>query len=679
MRFSWKSKAHSACHAMAKGIATAAMITGLALPLTEGCMSGKEHPTETAPAVSRVLDGGAPSDAGAALDGGPSQNQLIILTRPMFEQGLERLAQARTAEGFNVTVVDYDDLPAAGRDSPERIREFLKTAKQPEADSYLLLVGDVDFSETLDYTVDQPWEIPVRYLSVHGAPYANTIDALPTDQYYASLSGSWDDNGNGIFGELGQPGVPDEFGFSADFKVGRIPVRTVDQLDAALNVILSWAPKDYPVHSVFQSGDCAAPSDGIKSAIAGRQIGQASELGVHICLDDGGGDIAQFMNSDGTDLMSSFSEGSLGRIIYSGSSGYYLNSDGTSSVISKPAVFMVYACYTNAFDWLDTQQDGNPPISLSKELFLSGQAAAYVGATREIPDSDSGFDVFPYGYLHSQYRMGDALYAYKEWRSSHEALSDRQKEQFLNFSLLGDPTMLFAKRPSVTLSVPESVVSGGQRSPSQVGVTLSNATGTAQSGTLENPVLISGGGDTLSSDAQLSSVQLGPYSTQAVQAQAQYSIYNNGSYSDTAFTLGFANADGSAYSAAESIAYSGHLYSAPESLINVTAGAILRFQVKVLYGIDEVVQLASYYYPGCTGSCGPLSMPGTPQPNINGFYTILYTNMDLSQGRDASFAVTMPAQVGDAGSGTAYIMTYFCNSTSDCYIATTTPYAPSND
>jgi len=111
--------------------------------------------------------------------------------------------------GLHDTVVTTEAIYAGqtGRDNPEKIRNFIKYAYQNWQTTFVLLGGDV---EVVPHRLAYPGH-------VSGNPPWN--DTIPCDLYYSDLDGTWDANGNNIFGEMG-----DGADLAPEVYVGRAPV-----------------------------------------------------------------------------------------------------------------------------------------------------------------------------------------------------------------------------------------------------------------------------------------------------------------------------------------------------------------------------------------------------------------------------------------------------------------------
>ncbi|MCP4708672.1 MAG: hypothetical protein GY869_08615 [Planctomycetes bacterium] len=122
----------------------------------------------------------------------------LAVTRPIFVSTLEPLAQKRTADGFHVVI------------STEPIDDAI--ASCPHEPNYLVIVGDYQKNYQ-----DEPWFMPTRIRKFYQFNYGQR------DVYAADP----------LWGDLNNDLVP-------DLPVGRIPVRTTEQLQLVINKILTY-------------------------------------------------------------------------------------------------------------------------------------------------------------------------------------------------------------------------------------------------------------------------------------------------------------------------------------------------------------------------------------------------------------------------------------------------------
>ncbi|MFH0880478.1 MAG: C25 family cysteine peptidase, partial [Lentisphaerota bacterium] len=73
-------------------------------------------------------------------------------------------------------------------------------------------------------------------------------DEMPTDLYYGGLNSTWDENANGIYGEVNYSGALDEGDMAFDVIVARIPVRTSTQASDYIGKLRSYELRAAPAH-----------------------------------------------------------------------------------------------------------------------------------------------------------------------------------------------------------------------------------------------------------------------------------------------------------------------------------------------------------------------------------------------------------------------------------------------
>lgn len=157
----------------------------------------------------------AKTPAAADITGGTAD--LLIIAHPNFiNNDLNRLVQARQAQGYTVKVVNVNDVYAqfgGGIFDPQAIRDYLGYAIDKMGVEYVLLVG----ADTYDYRNYSG----VGSISFIPSLYANTLDPVklaPVDPLYTDVDG---DN------------VPDR-------AIGRFPVRTAAELKLMVDKTLLY-------------------------------------------------------------------------------------------------------------------------------------------------------------------------------------------------------------------------------------------------------------------------------------------------------------------------------------------------------------------------------------------------------------------------------------------------------
>ncbi len=144
-------------------------------------------------------------------------------------------------QGYNVYVVTEDEYGyATGQQRAVNIRNWLKNNYIAKNIYYVLLIGNPDPDNPASST-DSYGDIPMMMVwpKVGGSSYYDA-NKTPTDYFYADLTGNWDLDGDGYYGEWSDDTGPGGVDYTADVYVGRIPVYNNDYttLDNILSHIM---------------------------------------------------------------------------------------------------------------------------------------------------------------------------------------------------------------------------------------------------------------------------------------------------------------------------------------------------------------------------------------------------------------------------------------------------------
>ncbi len=169
---------------------------------------------------------------------------LYIITPRNLIGLLSEYIRERRIRGFDVQVETLEHIVTTfpGRDLQEKIRNYLKSIKRNDTKQYVLLVGD-------------EYKIPPRFLYAFDcrAQHHPDENMIPSDLYYADLDGSFNADGDTLFGE-----VTDTVDLYPDLVVGRIPVRDPQQLTNYLAKVRAYenladSLQDYLLDYVFMA------------------------------------------------------------------------------------------------------------------------------------------------------------------------------------------------------------------------------------------------------------------------------------------------------------------------------------------------------------------------------------------------------------------------------------------
>jgi len=171
------------------------------------------------------------------------------------EYTFQDLVQSKIDKGLNAIIVTVEEIEACPEyhwngvygdgnpiydDAQCHIRNFIKDAYENWETQYVLLGGDAD-SENLGGESENTI-IPVRLLN----DSVNLTDEIPSDLYYGCLDGTFDANGNGIYGEYNS--ITDEdvdyADLLAEVYIGRAPVDSESEVSHFVRKTLVYEQTD---------------------------------------------------------------------------------------------------------------------------------------------------------------------------------------------------------------------------------------------------------------------------------------------------------------------------------------------------------------------------------------------------------------------------------------------------
>jgi len=155
--------------------------------------------------------------------------QLLVVTDAQFVPAFEDLRYLYLIRGLKMKIVSTDSIyraqPAATH--KESVRNFIIQEYRNHGIEYVLLGGDVEW---------------VPYCGFYCAVQSDQIyqdDNIPADLYYSALDGTWNDDGDDKWGEIGEDDL------LPDVAVARLPFSTADELQRMLHKVVQY--QDHPV------------------------------------------------------------------------------------------------------------------------------------------------------------------------------------------------------------------------------------------------------------------------------------------------------------------------------------------------------------------------------------------------------------------------------------------------
>lgn len=160
---------------------------------------------------------------------------LLIVTTNAVRSGsalLDEFIASKREVGTTVKVITEDHYNGySGSERADKIRNWLKSNYSSYGIAYVLLIGDPTPGGTGSCAVPMKSCLPKSDSSV-----------TPTDMYYSELSGNWDGNNNGTYGEWSDYYTYSDPDLYPELRVGRIPVydNNYNDLDAILQKIMDY-------------------------------------------------------------------------------------------------------------------------------------------------------------------------------------------------------------------------------------------------------------------------------------------------------------------------------------------------------------------------------------------------------------------------------------------------------
>jgi len=143
-------------------------------------------------------------------------HDLVIITTNNIvahSEKLDNFIALKEFEGYDVLVVTETDYgPLAGAETADKIRQWLINNDAAMGIEYVLLIGDPNPDDPSDAWVDVPsdpfdavGDVPMKMSWIGYTDWEAWRDwayhGYPTDMYYADLSGDWDLDNDGLYGE----------------------------------------------------------------------------------------------------------------------------------------------------------------------------------------------------------------------------------------------------------------------------------------------------------------------------------------------------------------------------------------------------------------------------------------------------------------------------------------------
>lgn len=147
--------------------------------------------------------------------------ELLVITPEEWVSAFDEYKSFYDARGLRTRVTSLEDIYASaeGRDEQEKIRTYIAQEYEERGLMMVLLGGDSGL---------------VPYRSLYCYVSEGYEDDLPADMYYVSLDGSWDDDNDGVWGEIGEDDLLPELA------IGRMPFNNEQQFNNMMHKTLEY-------------------------------------------------------------------------------------------------------------------------------------------------------------------------------------------------------------------------------------------------------------------------------------------------------------------------------------------------------------------------------------------------------------------------------------------------------
>lgn len=183
-------------------------------------------------------------------------SEYLIITNEELKEAFQPLADWKNRKGIPSEIKTVEDIYKEfdGVDDAEKVRNYL-IDMYANSDLMWVLLGGQQQTPEADAVSDQDTPlVPHRQFYcetlIAGEDYDGTI---ASDLYFSDLDGTWDDNENGVWGE-----VDDNLDMYTDLFVTRVPVDTVEEAQTFVNKVLAYEqnpPEDFATDVLFLSED----------------------------------------------------------------------------------------------------------------------------------------------------------------------------------------------------------------------------------------------------------------------------------------------------------------------------------------------------------------------------------------------------------------------------------------
>jgi hypothetical protein len=188
---------------------------------------------EQTPGTSSTAEGPFPT---------AGDRQYVVITTADLMGAFETLRIHRASAaggGYTTHIEDIASIKTAysGLDPAEKMRNFIKDMYTNYGTEYVVLGGDCD-------GVPEEHVIPTRGCYAVVGSYTDTN--IPSDLYFGCLDGTWDGDGDGVWGELDDGEGGGDIDWESEVFVGRIPADNALEAKNQIDKIIAFETLSHP-------------------------------------------------------------------------------------------------------------------------------------------------------------------------------------------------------------------------------------------------------------------------------------------------------------------------------------------------------------------------------------------------------------------------------------------------
>ncbi|MFX1417296.1 MAG: C25 family cysteine peptidase [Promethearchaeota archaeon] len=408
--------------------------------------------------------------------------EMLIITpnRTDFINASEPLADWKNEKGVKTIILSNFSL-YEGRDDAEKIRNMIKSYYETEKIRWVLLVGDA-----------QDNLIPTRYVYnpdlIRWTDGVNEIvgdnEYKPTDYYYADLTGTWNSDNDGKWGESSYDNAYnlDEISWTPEVYVGRLPADDANELAIMINKTLKYETNpevgDWMNRMLLAGGISEYDPPEYESYLTTHIIQNyaKNELNYTHLIEEPGGtgnltlsNLVGYFN-DGYSTVLMAGHGRPTSYYRNPSTAAYRSSDASTSTNDyMPSLVYLDACSTSSYD-SDYSGDGSIGETLINKEY--GGAIGVIGGLRITwyHRYDTNLEKLNRGnaklfwkefFVNKKFQQGKALYDSKVAYLNSDYYTfgsgstsyDFERKNLFTYCLLGDPELdIYTNKPKVALN-----------------------------------------------------------------------------------------------------------------------------------------------------------------------------------------------------------------------------------